>query len=227
MKRFIIGTIGTTMQFGLLVIAGCAWFAPKEPPPKDLTLEAHTVSRGLVFDRVGGDLTGVLVPSSTPREGPQLVLRAPTGRVTAALWINGLVATVRHTTDADAPKAGTVVVSSPKGAIRLEVALEGGATFSVSEFKRVAGGASPTALGQPADSLMDLRGMYLAKIADHTGKQCGWMRVQVDARWQPGHVYTAILPGEIDGALAVAAVAQVDSVLDAVEDAAMNPYMGN
>jgi hypothetical protein len=224
MKWFIINS---TMLLGSLATAGCSLLAPKEPLDPNINFAAHTVSRGLVIDKIEGGESGVLEPSTTPREGPQFVLRTPAGAVAGALWTNGSVTTVRRGVDASAPAVGTVDASWVDGAIRLRLTPDGKAAFSLSEFKRVSGGASPAAVGRPADSLMDLRGMYLSQVTDNAGKALGWMRVGVDARWQPGHVYTAVLPAEIDGLLAVAAVAQVDAVLDAVEDSAVNPYIGN
>lgn len=222
MKRWA----GIGLVVGLLTSSSCAWLTSSPPAQPDINFAAHTESRGLKIDKMDGSEHGVLELSTTHGGPPQFVLRT-SGVMTAALYVKGPVTVVRRAPDLTAPVIGQVDASWANGALRLELKPEGKGPFSFSEFKRISGGASPTALGQPASLLIDLRGTYFANIKDSTGASAGWMRVQVDARWQPDHVYEAMLPSEIDGPLAVAAVAQVDAVLNAVEDAAQNPYIGN
>jgi hypothetical protein len=112
-------------------------------------------------------------------------------------------------------------------AIRLTLKPEGDGSFSTSAFKRIEGGASPAALGQPANSTLDLRGIYRAELYDGAGQSAGWMRVQFTHGWSAHRIYEGALPAALNGPLAVAAVERLDAELTAVANQALNPYIGN
>jgi hypothetical protein len=211
---------------GFVASAGCAWLIPRAKQDPQINFAAHTVSRGVVVDKMDGDQNAALKLSSSP-SGPQFVLQTAGGSTTAALWSDGSTTFVRSTPDSTTPVIGTVDSSSDDHAIRFTLKPAGGGSFSTSLFKRIEGGVSPGALGQSAYSLVDLRGVYRADVADEAGNHAGWMRVRVGSRGKPAHIYDGVLPEEINGPLAVAVVAQLDATLNAVEAAAYNPYLGN
>jgi hypothetical protein len=210
---------------GLIAGPGCAWLSHDVPTDPDITFSAHAASRGLVIDKMEGGQLGVLEPSSTPYSGPQFVLRSG-DTTTAALWISGPGIIVRPA-DPTAAAIGRVDASWDERAIRLTLKAESDGTFSTSVFKRTAGGAGPAALGQAADSLLDLRGTYRADVVDSSGAPAGWLRVRFAHSWGPHRVYEGALPAALNGPLAVAAVARLDAELTAVSNTAINPYIGN
>lgn len=210
---------------GLIAGPGCAWLSHDVPTDPNITFSAHAASRGLVIDKMEGGQPGVLEPSSTPYNGPQFVLRSG-DTTTAAFWLVGADIIVRHA-DPAAPAIGRVDASWDERAIRLALTPENAGTFTTSVFKRIDGGAAPVALGQPADSLLDLRGTYFADVVDSSGAPAGWLRVRFAHSWGPHRVYEGALPAALNGPLAVAAVARLDAELTAVSNTAINPYIGN
>ena len=215
------------LLLGLITSAGCSLMSMLRDAPGDsgATFAAHVASRGLVIDRMEGGKSGVLEPSTTPFSGPQFVLYSG-GTPTAALWLNGAVTVVRAAPDSAAPAIGRVDASWDERAIRLTLKPEGDGAFSTSMFKRIEGGG-PAALGQPADSTLNLRGVYRAELVDGTGQSAGWIRVQFTHGWSAHRIYEGMLPAALNGPLAVAAVARLDAELTAVVNQAMNPYIGN
>ena len=213
------------LVFAFIASAGCSLLKQDTVPEPKTNLAAHSASRGVVVDQMGGDQHGVLVASNAST-GPQFLLQT-TGTTIAAFWINRSTTVVRRGADATSPAIGQIDAIWEEQAIRFTLKPAAGGSFSTSLFKRVSGGASPEALGQPAVSLLDLRGTYRTEVVDAEGKLAGWMGVEVDTRWGPAHVYTGMLPDEINGPLAVAVVAQLDAALNAVENNADNPYIGN
>jgi hypothetical protein len=189
------------------------------------TFAAHVASRGLVIDRMEGGQSGVLELSTTPYDGPQFVLYSE-GAPTAALWVHGADTVVRSAADSAAPAIGRVDASWDERAIRLTLKPEGDGAFSTSMFKRIEGGG-PAALGQPASSTLDLRGVYRADLIDGSGQPAGWIRVQFTHGWSAHRLYDGVLPAALNGPLAVAAVARLDAEVTAVVNQAMNPYIGN
>lgn len=219
--RYTIGLL-----LGLITSAGCSLLSHDRAQESDATFAAHAASSGLVIDRMEGGQSGLLKLSTTPFGGPQFVLYSG-GVPTAALWVSGADTVVRSAPDAAAPAIGRVNASWDERAIRLTLKPEGDGSFSTSVFKRIEGGASPAALGQPADSTLDLRGIYRAELLDGAGQPAGWMRVQFTHGWSAHRVYEGVLPAALNGPLAVAAVARLDAELTAVANQAMNPYIGN
>ena len=214
------------LLLGLITSAGCSLMSRAAPGDSSATFAAHVASRGLVIDQMEGGQPGVLELSATPSSGPQFVLYSG-GVPTAALWVSGADTVVRAAPDSAAPAIGRVDASWDERAIRLTLTPEGDGVFSTSAFKRIEGGASPAALGQPAGSTLDLRGVYRAELLDGTGQPAGWIRVQFAHGWSAHRIYEGVLPAALNGPLAVAAVARLDAELTAVANRAMNPYIGN
>lgn len=224
MKLLARGGVGILL--GLITGAGCGWMSPAVPVEPDVTFAAHAASRGLVIDKMEGGQGGVLELSATPSSGPQLVLYSA-GSATAALWVSGADIVVRRAPPAIAPPIGQVDADWDERAIRLTFKPEGDGTFSTSVFKRIAGGNGPAALGQPAGSLLDLRGVYQADVTDAAGAPAGWIRVRFAHTWSAHRIYDGVLPAALNGPLAVAAVARLDAELTAVSRTATDPYLGN
>ena len=214
------------LLLGLITSAGCALMPHDTPGDSGATFAAHVASRGLVIDKMEGGQAGVLELSTTPSSGPQFVLYSG-GVPTAALWLSGADTVVRAAPDSAAPTIGRVDASWDERAMRLTLTPEGDGVFSTSAFKRIEGGASPAALGQPAGSTLDLRGVYRAELLDGTGQPAGWIRVQFAHGWSAHRIYEGVLPAALNGPLAVAAVARLDAELTAVANRALNPYIGN
>ncbi len=189
-----------------------------------VTFAAHAASRGLVIDKMEGRQGGVLERSTTIASGPQFVLYTA-GAPIAALWIDGPDTVVKSVPAA--VEIGQVDAEWNERAIRLTFKPQGGETFSTSLFKRIAGGRGPAVLGQPAGSLLDLRGVYEADVVDAAGVPAGWMRVRFTHGWSAHRIYDGVLPAAVGGPLAVAAVARLDAELTAVSRAAVDPYVGN
>ena len=213
------------LLLGFVTSAGCTLLKQDMVPEPKINLAAHSASRGVIIDQMGGDQHGVLVASDASG-GPQFLLQTA-GTTIAAFWMSRSTTVVRRGADTTSPAIGQVDAIWEEQAIRFTLKPAAGGSFSTSLFKRISGGASPAALGQPAVSLLDLRGSYRTEVVDTAGKFAGWMGVEVDTRWGPAHVYTGMLPEEIDGPLAVAVVARLDAALNAVENNADNPYLGN
>jgi hypothetical protein len=215
---------------GLLLLAfvanaGCAMLTSHPEQNPRINFSAHTASGRVIIDKIDDGQNAVLKPWDL-RTGPQFVLKTASGSTTAALWASRETTLIRSAPDASTPVIGTVDSSWDDYAIRFELKPRGGGTFSTSPFRRIDGDAS-SALGQRAYSLVDLRGIYQAELADDAGNPAGWMRVQVGSRFKPEHVYDGVLPREINGPLAVALVAKLDATLADIEAQAYDPYIGN
>jgi hypothetical protein len=210
---------------GSIAAAGCAWISPTVEVDPAVTFAVHAASRGLVIDKMEGGQAGVLEWSTTPSTGPQFVLYSA-GTPTAGFWVSGADIFVKSAPPAVA--IGQVKADWDAGAIRLTFKPEGDGTFSTSVFKRIAGGTGPAALGQPAGSLLDLRGIYQADVMDAAGGTAGWIRVRFAHTWTSAHrIYDGALPSTLNGPLAVAAVTRLDAELTAVSRTATDPYLGN
>jgi len=215
---------GILLVIACIGAAGCEYMRPDVTVEAYVTFAAHAASNGLVIDKMEGGQDGVVKPSSTPR-GPQWVLYSADA-ATAYLWIDGADTVVRSA----APQSvliGTVDAYWDAQAIRLSFKAADDATFSTSVFKRIAGGNGPAALGQAADSTLDLRGTYQADVTDGTGATVGWLRVRFAHSWSAHRIYDGVLPATLNGPLAVAAAARLDAELTAVSRPAMDPYIGN
>src|SRR5512135_845242 len=96
---------------------------------------AHSASRGMVVDQMGGDQHGVLVASNAS-SGPKFLLQTA-GTTTAALWVSGSTTVVRRGADATSPAIGQVDAIWEEQAIRFALKPAAGGSFSTSLFKRV------------------------------------------------------------------------------------------
>lgn len=218
----------TLVVVAFVANAACAWLPHEIPIDPDATFAAHTDSAGLVIDKMDSGQQGKLIPSTTTlfEHGPQLLLETTTGP-TAALWIEGPDIVVRQAHDPSAPAIGRVDATWDRGAVQLTLIPEGNGTYRTTAFNRISGGAAPTALGQPAELTLDMRGIYFAGVTDAEGAQAGWLRVHIGVNWGPMHVYEGVLPAPVNGPLAVAAVARLEREIDNIRAHAVNPHLGN
>jgi hypothetical protein len=222
------GWRGGVFIVGLLACAGCVRTSHPMAAEPGVSFAAHTSNHGLVVDKMQGAQTGILVaPVGLPSaDRPQFVLETGTPPA-AALWIDGADTIVRRAPDTTAPTIGRVGASWEQGAIQLTLTPQGNGSFRTTRFVRLSGGTAPAALGQPADTTLDLSGVYRAELLDARGAPAGWLRVRIAANQTPERVYDGVLPEALSGPLAAAAAARLDAEICAVESRALNPHSGN
>jgi hypothetical protein len=211
---------------GLALLAtGCVATLPAAP---DVNFAAHTTDEGVVIDRMGNGQSAVLRPggSSLLADEPTFVLRSDS-KVLASLWRTNGDIIVRPTADGSGAPTGRVDAGWDQQAIFLTLQPAGDAAFHTGIFKRISGTEVPDALGQPADTILNVSGTYHADIVDAEGKPAGWLRVRVSSFRVPAHIYDGILPDALNGPLGVAAVARLDAAIHSVELQALNPFIGN
>jgi hypothetical protein len=142
------------------------------------------------------------------------------GHTIAALWIdehNHI--TARQAPDAKAPLVGDVLASWKHGAIRLTFHSADGASFHTSSFDRIDSENSPSALDRELLCVsQDLPGVYRAELLDAQNVLVGWLRVRIFPYQGLPRDYDGDVPKPLDGALAVGAVALVDSEIDSIID---------
>jgi hypothetical protein len=213
---------------GLGVAGGCAVAPRAVPVDPNVNFAAHSEHRGLVIDRMPDAQPAVLVTAGwVPFSGgPTFLLRRDDATV-AAVWVEDAHATVRRGSESTAAAIGHVDASWQEGAILLTITPEGGGGFRTGTFQRVGGGSMSAALGQRADTTLDVRGVYRAELLDASGAPAGWLRVRVSPYQEAGRIYDGVLPAAVNGPLAAAAVARLDSEVEWVENHAADPYIGN
>lgn len=206
--------------------AGCAVSPHVVPVDPSLSFAAHGEHRGIVLDKLPDGQPAVLVTAWSPPffGGPRLRLQRD-GTVAAAIWLDGAHAVVRTEDDRAAAPVGQVDAAWEAGAIRLTLKPVGNAWFRTGIFERIDGRAAPAALGQHAQTIFDVRGVYRAQLVDRSGAPAGWLRVRVSPSDE--RFYDGVLPPGVSGPLVAAVVAQLDAAVATVEDHAENPYIGN
>jgi hypothetical protein len=211
----------------MVAVTGCGLAPHVVPVDPGVNFAAHRESRGLVIDRMAGVHPAVLVPAGWWwfGSGPRFLLRADATTL-ATLWQHSGDFIVRRGTDQTTATLGWVRAGWDHGAITLALTPTGVAGVNTSMFRRLDGRPAPAALGQHADTIFDVRGVYRADIVDHSGESVGWLRVRI-APDEATMIYDGVLPADIDGPLAAAAAARLDVEVGWLEDHAENPYVGN
>jgi hypothetical protein len=179
---------------------------------------AHPGYRGLVVDRMGGGQTATLVRAQSGRSsaGPTHLFQA-NGKTIAALWsIDHNQVAVRRTTDVTAPLVGEVVASWKRGAIHLAFQSPDGESFHTSGFERIDGDSFPHILDRETYLVSDLPGLYRAEVRDRQNAAVGWLRVRILPYQGLPRDYEGDVPDALNGPLAAAAVALVDSEIDSI-----------
>lgn len=212
-----------------LGMTSCSLFGPEPPLPSDVTFAAHRDDVGITIDRMEGGLRGRVEDAHCNLfcSGPQFVLRSA-GEVRAAFWLDGTKTTVRGGSTDTAPLLGKVDAEWEKDrAVRFSLEPESGGSFKTASFDRVGGGFAELALGQPVPFTLDTSGIYQAGVVDSRGSEVGWLRVKVATVTAPTRIYEGKLPPALSGALAAAAVARLDHVIDTMQNNSIDPYEGN
>jgi len=213
----------------LAVLAGCTPTLQALPVDPAVDFSAHAAHRGLVIDEMPGVASAVLVPGGWQAlsGGPRFLLQAH-DKTVAAFWLPapGRMI-VRQSSDAGSPLIGEVDASWPHGAIRLTVKPASGARFETGAFDRIDGRIVTAALSSQAQNILDVRGTYRAEVHDATGAPVGWLRAAISPHQAAAHIYDGVLPPELNGPLATAAVALLDAEVNSIEDHAFNVYLGN
>ncbi len=208
---------------------GCAPGLQAIPVDAGVDFAAHAAHRGLVVDEMPGASPAVLVPAGWQSwtGGPRFLLQAHDQTI-AALWFpepDQMI--VRQTADRHAPLIGEVDAAWKHGAIRLTLKPANGAPFQTGAFDRIDGRMATAALGPQVYTVLDVRGVYRAELHDARGGPAGWLRVQISPHQAATHIYDGVLPASLNGPLATAAVAILDSDVTYIEDHAVNVYLGN
>jgi len=217
-----------TCAFGVVVMIGCATPLQVVPVDSNVNFAAHIEHRGLVIDQMAGT-SAVLAPAgSLPfSDGPRFLLQQQ-GKTIAALWFQdpGHMI-VRQTADPQSPLIGEVDAAWKEGSIRLTLKPAGGPAFQTGEFARTDGRLSSATLGRDATTVLDVRGTYRAELRDSTGAPVGWLRLQVSTYQGVRRIYDGVLPASLNGPLATAAAAVLNSEVRYIRNQALNVYQGN
>lgn len=224
----------TGVRWAVAVVGAAAMTAscvhpPNIVPSPNVNFAAHVDHQGLIVDRVGRDQHGILesVAAVGFSKAPDFVLNID-GATEAAIWSQGADEVVRTAPDPAAPLIGNIhTIWDDSNAVRLVFETAGGATFRTDLFRRVDHSGEPQALGEPVTMTAHARGVYIAQIRDRDSTPVGWLRVEVASRGSAvTQVYDGVLPSDLNGPLAVAAVVRLDSEVQAMRKNATDPYSG-
>ena len=206
---------------------GCAVLPTSTPVDPHVDFAAHPGYRGLVVDRMEGGQTAVLVRArSAPLSAGPTHLLQTDGKTIAALWVGDHThVTVRQTPDRAAPFVGEVRASWKQGAMRLAFQSADGASFRTSRFDRIDSETFPNILDREMYSVLHLPGVYSAELRDAQNIPVGWLRVRILPYQGLPREYEASVPEPLNGPLATAAVALVDSEIDSIID--RNAFSGD
>lgn len=127
-----------------------------------------------------------------------------------------------------APTGPATVEAYPEhGAIRLTFKPADGSALSTGMFERIDGSVAPAALGLPAETVLDVRGVYRADLHDATGATVGWLRVRVSPFDVAPRIYDGNVPATLSPQSLTTALAQLDAEIDRIEAHAQDVYLGN
>lgn len=215
-----------TLLAVLAPLAGCTPALQALPADPSVDFAAHAAHRGLVIDEMPGVSPAVLVPGGWQylAGGPRFLLQAH-HHIIAALWFPepGRMI-VRRGADSGSPLVGEVDATWKDGAIRLKVKPADGTVFQTGAFDRIDGRVVTAALSSQAHTVLDVRGTYRAEVRDAKGVPVGWLRAKISPHQAATHIYDGVLPAEVNGPLATAAVALLDAEVNTIEDHALNVY---
>ena len=216
------------------VVVGCLAFAMRAAPLHAISIDpnvdftAHLEHQGLVVDQAPHGAPAVLVPAGWLfSSGPNFLLQAD-GKTLAAFWVKDAAhVTVRRSADPDSPVIGQVEATWQQGAIRLKLEPADGPAIQTGRFHRVDGFGVPQVLSSPVNTVVELRGMYLAKLRDPKGDAAGWMRVRISPYQGSRRIFDADLPASVQEPLAMAAVVLVNSDVSYIRSHALDVNLGN
>ena len=102
------------------------------------------------------------------------------------------------------------------GAIRLAFKSADASVFRTDVFERIDGRRTTPVLGPPAETNLDVRGVYRAELRDTSGAPVGWLRVSVSPD-VPSRVYDGSVPAILSPQMITAALARLDAEVDWIE----------
>lgn len=216
-------------MIGVASTAACSVPSPRVPLDPAANFTAHLESRGIVVDRMAhGERATLVANGGFFSHKPPFVVEEGDKDV-AAVWRDGSEMIVRAAaTNGEGAPIGDVKSDRRDGAIRLTFDADDHGVYRTSAFHRASPWRTPALLGQPAENILDLPGVYVAEVRNVEGAPVGWMRVEISRYgWPTRRLYDGSLPASINGPLAVAAVKRLDSEINWVEQHATDPYIGN
>jgi hypothetical protein len=113
------------------------------------------------------------------------------------------------------------------GAIRLAFKSADASVFRTDVFERIDGRHTTPVLGPPAETNLDVRGVYRAELRDTSGAPVGWLRVSVSPFDEPPRVYNGSVPAILSPQMITAALARLDAEVDWIEAHAADVNIGN
>ena len=199
-------------------LGGCSFTSQPVAIDPQVNFAAHLGVQGLMIDRSGGTSTSLRVRRPLfSVHGPTFLLTSGDSTI-ATVWTGGGIASVRAGADRESEVVGQVEKRGTDNGIRLTFRSRDGAAFHTDTFERVDGGSSHRAIGQPAMTMVEMRGTYFADIHSAAGATVGWLRVRILPPGEPLRIYDGVLPAEVDYLLAAVAAATLDSTVQWVED---------
>jgi hypothetical protein len=113
------------------------------------------------------------------------------------------------------------------GAIRLAFKSADASVIRTDVFARIDGRRTTPVLGPPADTNLDVRGVYQAELRDTSGPPVGWLRVSVSPFDVRPRVYDGSVPAILGPQMIITALARLDAELDWIEAHAADVNLGN
>ena len=225
------GLLGVTACCaGLLLVAGegCAPATALLPVDPGVTFAAHRVHAGFVIDTMRGGEPACLAPPRWLRlPGEATFALSGAGAGEEALWVGGPgQVTVHRTLSSESPIVGTIVPSWDNNAIRIAIEPAQGGPFTTDVFAREDVGGGVSVLSRLAQLSIDVPGTYRATLRDPAGRPVGWIRVAIGLHQAAPEIYAAVLPPDIDEALAAASVVALGEEIDWIEYHTYDVYGG-
>ena len=217
-------TITVLTSLSLAVACGCGVRAV--PLDSDATFAMHQESRTFVVDRPRSGPPAVVTAAEwlrTPGD-PAWALRQ-NGEPRAAFWLDGNAGTTARAglLASDRP-LGAVRPTWDDNAIRLHLEPPDGPPIASDVFARTESSGGSPVLTRDAQTILDVRGRYLAALRDATGAEVGWLRLRIGPYEPAPRIYEAKLPAGVSEGLAVAAVLSLASEIDWIEGNTQNVY---
>jgi hypothetical protein len=194
---------------------GCGVDARRIPVDQGLTFAAHTVHGGLVVDRMTNGDTGVAEPEGgwSSLTNPEVDVHFNGAGGDRRLVGTGPVVVHRGTSD-QGPVSGRVEPSWDNQAIRLTLRPASGPPLTTDIFTRVDTGGGTEELTRNAEDSIDLKGTYQAALRDPSGKEVGWLRIQVGPSYAMMATCEGVLPPTVGEGMAVAAAETLGTEVD-------------
>jgi len=171
-----------------------------------------------------GGLTATLVSLSPATAAQQL-----DSQVTFTVYrdARGLVSQDGGDRRSSTTGQGAVDAYWEHGAIRLAFKSADGSVVRSDVFERIDGRRTTPVLGRPAETNLDVRGVYRAELHDAGGVSVGWLRVSVSPFDVAPRVYDGSVPASVSPQMLTAALARLDAEVDWIEGHAADVNLGN